>query len=157
MVKVENKGFTLVEILAVIVIISMIVVIAIPTSQGIAKKTNEKMYSTKLDIAVQSAKLWSFDKIICFKNGEFDKIDISSRSDDCKTNIEYITKDGDIKSYSMVLSQLAEEGYYDYDEADKIIDPRNKSQNLNGTLLFINYNIITKKIVSITIEKDPIN
>jgi len=148
-VEVENKGFTLVEILAVIIIISMLVVIAIPASQSIAKKTNEKMYSSKLDIAVQSAKLWAIDNMECFKNHVCENITPTA----CKVIKE------NIECYNMTLNILAEEGYYDYDdEANKrIIDPRNKSLDLNETLLFINYNTITKKIDSITIEKDPIN
>ncbi len=148
----NNKGFTLVEILAVITILSLLIVIAIPSSQRIAQKVKEKMYNTKLDLAVQSAKLWSIDNINCFKNGEFDKTDISLRSEDCQTNIGK-TSDGEIKSYSMELEQLAEEGYYDYDDEanQEIIDPRNKKQNLNNIKLLIKFNNTTKKITSIKI------
>lgn len=150
----ENKGFTLVEILAVITILSMLVVIAIPASQNIAKKINEKMYTSKLDAAKQSAKLWAIDNIECFKNPICKKIIPA----ECK-----ITKEN-IKCYTITLNALAEEGYYDYDGYDdegngRIIDPRNKSEenDLNDTPLLINYNTNTKKIDFITIEKSLIN
>ncbi|MDD4705873.1 MAG: type II secretion system protein [Bacilli bacterium] len=144
----ENKGFTLVEILAVITIMSMLVVIAIPATQSIARKANEKMYNSKIDIAIQSAKLWAIDNIDCFKKPVCEKI-ISAECKVIKANVE---------CYSIILDTLVNEGYYDYDDEvnERIIDPRNKSQenDLNETPLLINYNTSTKKIDSIIIQNE---
>ena len=62
----NKKGFTLIEVLVVITIIGIMTSIAIPASQGIAKKINEKSYQTKLKLASEGAKLWGEDNNVCF-------------------------------------------------------------------------------------------
>ena len=43
-----KKGFTLVEMLAVILILGIILLIGVPIYQGIQKSTNESIYESKI-------------------------------------------------------------------------------------------------------------
>lgn len=50
----KNKGFTLVELLAVIVILGILITIAVPSILGVSKNVKEKSYTTKISI-IESA------------------------------------------------------------------------------------------------------
>ena len=45
----NNKGFTLVELLTVIVIIGLLIAISIPATSKIMKASKEKAYNTKIE------------------------------------------------------------------------------------------------------------
>lgn len=51
----KRNGFTLVEILAVIVIIALLMILTIPNILKISRSTKEKAYETKIDLIEQSA------------------------------------------------------------------------------------------------------
>lgn len=51
----KNKGFTLVELLAVIGILVVLLLIAVPTYQNVRKNINESVYQTKLQKVLSSA------------------------------------------------------------------------------------------------------
>ncbi len=53
-----KKGFTLVELLAVIVILALLAVIAVPSAFGISESIKEKMYCEKISMILSSAKTW---------------------------------------------------------------------------------------------------
>lgn len=59
--KMNKKGFTLVELLAVIIILSIIVIIAIPSIMGISKSIKENMYNKKIAIIEEAAILYGQD------------------------------------------------------------------------------------------------
>lgn len=48
--KIKNKGFTLVELLAVIVILGLIALIAVPIVLNNIKKTKEDLYDTQIEL-----------------------------------------------------------------------------------------------------------
>ena len=134
-----KKGFTLVELLSIIVILSMIIVIGVPTYQSSSKKAKEKMYRTKLDNANQSGKLWAIDNMECFKtNSCTDKI----------TPIE-CDQEGfgaNDSCYSISLKTLAKEGYYKFDDNNEnIINPIDKSL-MNDVQIVLVYNSNSKKV-----------
>lgn len=61
-----KKGFTLVELLAVIAILAVIALIAIPTGMGVSKNVKKKMYCQKRDMILVEAKNWgnnNLDKV----------------------------------------------------------------------------------------------
>jgi len=53
-----KKGFTLVELLAVIVILALLATVAVPSAIGISNSIKENMYCDKLDMLLTDAKRW---------------------------------------------------------------------------------------------------
>ena len=52
----KNRGFTLVEILAVITLIGVLALISIPTIDAVIKSTREKAYEDQKDVILSAAK-----------------------------------------------------------------------------------------------------
>ena len=58
----KNKnGFTLIEIIAVVVILAVIITLSVPAVMQISKRTKQKMYESKIDIILNAAKLYGDD------------------------------------------------------------------------------------------------
>ncbi len=63
----NKKGFTLVELLAVIVLLGVLIGIAVPSVLGISKKVKEKMRDSKLDTIEVAIEQWAEDnKMNCY-------------------------------------------------------------------------------------------
>lgn len=131
----NKKGFTLIEVLVVIVIISLLTVVAIPASQGVNKKIKEKLYTSKLTLAEQGAALWGEDHEKCFTCSG------ASCSNDCKELICHTEYENE-KICEIKFSVLADNKYFKYDnEVKKLIeDPRDKNKTLNEQIVTIIYN-----------------
>lgn len=99
----REKGFTLVELLAVIVILAIILIIAVPGVLGIINKTKQKGYESQLKMIRDAAKN--------YVTAESTKIIWEDQSDGSKQAI-------------ITLQVLQSNGYLD----KKIIDPRDKSE-----------------------------
>jgi len=65
----NQKGFTLVELLAVIVLLALIAGIAIPSALTISKKVKEKTYSTKIDLIESAADNYAISNISLVRKG----------------------------------------------------------------------------------------
>ncbi|MDD3895696.1 MAG: type II secretion system protein [Bacilli bacterium] len=128
----NKKGFTLIEVLVVITIIGIMTSIAIPASQGIAKKINEKSYQTKIKLASEGAKLWGEDNNVCFTCLE-GTCPVACEDLDC------IYETDDEKICTITMEFLAKYQYFKYDDENKIIDPRNKNKTLNEKSITIIY------------------
>ncbi|MFA6753482.1 MAG: InlB B-repeat-containing protein [Bacilli bacterium] len=130
----NKKGFTLIEVLVVITIIGIMTSIAIPASQGIAKKINEKSYQTKIKLASEGAKLWGEDNNVCFTCLE------GTCPAECE-DLDCIYETDDEKICTITMGTLAKNQYFKYDDETntKIIDPRNKNKILNGEFVTIIY------------------
>ena len=59
----KKNGFTLVELLAVIVIMAILLTIAVPNVIGVSKKIRKNMYCSKIEDIESAAKLYGNDYI----------------------------------------------------------------------------------------------
>ena len=57
----NEKGFTLVELMAVIVLISIIALIGVTSVMGIRRQMDTKLFEEKLTSAIASAEKWGDD------------------------------------------------------------------------------------------------
>ena len=57
----DKKGFTLVELMAVIVIISIIALVGVTSITGVRKQMDKKLFEEKLNSAISSAEKWGED------------------------------------------------------------------------------------------------
>ena len=55
----KKKGFTLVELLSVIVILSLVLVIAVPSVNKYIKQSKEKAYNTQISTIIEAAQAYA--------------------------------------------------------------------------------------------------
>ena len=102
----NKKGFTLVELMAVIVIISIIALVGVTSITGVRKQMDKKLFEEKLNSAISSAEKW----------GEDNKEELTH-------NITISVKDGDetvektVKGAKLTIGNLIANGYYESEEA----------------------------------------
>jgi prepilin-type N-terminal cleavage/methylation domain-containing protein len=133
----NKKGFTLVELLAVIVILGIILIIAVPASINISKKVKAKMYSNKIANITKSAVLWGQDNLECLQKN-------TGTSDSACANVT-CTQEGNIKSCKLTVADLAAAGYVDYDN-DKIVTNPQTGDAMNNVLVQLKFNTINKAV-----------
>lgn len=142
----NRKGFTLVEILAVIVLISLMLIIVVPSVQQIAYKSKVKLCNTKVELIENAVSLWAENNQKCFIKDDGCSIlqnctrDINSETTICKTTIESLAKNN-------IINYDKEINYKEY-----VINPINNG-NMNESTLSIEYNN-QNKLVLVTIDED---
>ena len=62
----NNKGFTLVELLAVMVVLSLVMIIAIPAITKNTSSAKEAILKTKVNLIVDEAVIWGEDNLNYF-------------------------------------------------------------------------------------------
>ncbi len=119
----NNKGFTLVELLAVIVVLAILIAIAVPSTISISNKLKVNMYCSKIDSIETAAKLYGEDR----KDSFIDKYDSQYPS---KTiTVKTLVESGDLKK--------------DNNAEPYIVDPRdNKSMDDFSFIVYVKYNRI---------------
>ncbi len=124
----KNKnGFTLVELLAVIVVLAIIITIAVPSAISISNKIKAKMYETKIQMIKDAAKLY----------GQENPSKVS--------NDENCTSNGKVK-----VGDLVNDGYIKKDDVENgfVINPKNnKSMNEVDICIYKKNNRVYSKIV----------
>lgn len=109
----NKKGLTLVELMAVIVILSLIALIITPNAISAINRYRDKMYETQLDNIISGAKNWAADMIserhclICVpEDNLITDLDCSQGGEGC---VEASMTSG--KSTSVTLAELEDDGY----------------------------------------------
>lgn len=106
--RLDNKGFTLVELLAVLVILIAIMSIAIPSISSSLERSKDKQNNARIRILESAAELFVTD----YKNKIYNNLGGS--------NVCYIT-----------ISQLKDKGYVSDEDAKDSND-----KNLSGNIVF---------------------
>lgn len=102
----KNKGFTLVELLAVLVILAIIAMIVTPIVSGVIQDSGEKVYKEQVKTIIRSAQKWAL---------------ANSNS--------LSTTDGAV--YNLSLSDLKNSAYYD----DVTVQNPDTKEEMNGCII----------------------
>lgn len=111
----NKKGFTLVELLAVVVILAIIIAIAVPSTMSISTRLKKNMFCSKIDLIETAAMLYGEDRRDSFN----------------KT----IKVDGtNYKGVNVTIEHLVDTKYLKKDHESKpyIEDPRDKNNSLDA-------------------------
>ena len=101
----NKRGFTLVELIAVVAILGLIALIVYPAIGSVIRNSRESAYNDQVAVIESAAKNWSID------------------------NASTLPDNGTV--YRLPVNTLLEEGYISDDE---VKDPRNSSKNLTGNV-----------------------
>ena len=131
----NNKGFTFVEILAVLVLISLMMVIIVPNVQKVAYQSKVKLCKSKISLAEDALNLWSRDNNKCF-----------TKEGGCNI-LSYCTSEGNVSTCRVKFEDLAKNNLVNYDkkveDIDTLINPIDNS-SLNNLEFNVTYNIQSK-------------
>lgn len=95
----KNKGFTLVELLAVVTLLGIIALIAIPVVTNAMSKQKEKLYYDQLNQLIKAAQNWGTDNVDALRElpancGESFNSDITLKTlIDGNEDVSYLNKD----------------------------------------------------------------
>ena len=133
--KLDNKGFTLVELLAVIVLLAVIGTLAIPSIMGVSSKVKKNLLDTKIDLILDDAKLYGQDRIT-----DVAEQTTTYQGRSCKT---------------ITVQTLLDSGYLSSDKDDAasgyIVNPvDNSSLNDKQIILYIK----NKRVVAVMADDD---
>ena len=144
----RKKGFTLVELLAVIVLISLLLIITISSVQNVSKNSKSKLCRTKLSTIEDAVNLYLATNPECFKyNSEDYSID-DSISNEKKLNCSNlicssIIEEDNNKICITTVENLVKLGIVENDNNDnndiKVINPYNK-QDMKDKKVSISHN-----------------
>lgn len=143
MKKINNKGFTLVEVLAIIVILGILITIIAPNVTTLINE-NKKNSLEKLNTSITSAaKLYISDH----------KYEIKLTSSTCNANdtidIDKIGNTDLNPNNQIKIRTLVDEGNISTSSDGNIYNPENKEQklNLDNSYIIVKYNCKTKDYI----------
>ena len=114
----NKKGFTLVELLAVLVLISLLMGLAIPGINRISNNMKKKSYNQKIKLIESAAELW----------GQDNKTRLQADTD-CSSEIS--------KCKKITIADLIKENYLDSDNnSGKYANPKN-DEDMKNCIVFV--------------------
>lgn len=129
----NKRGFTLVELLAALMVIGLMVAIAIPSSMAISRRIKQNLLTEKIKLANDGAALWAKDHSQCF---------VSMNS--CN-NVEYLSTDANTMTVTITFKELALAGYFSFDDkTKKIIENPVDKTDLSSEKITIIYDFKSK-------------
>ena len=148
--RMDNRGFTLIEVLAVIFILGVIALITVPTITNVISKNKDDNYENLKKSIVSAAKVYMSDNrynIKLGKNISKPDADTCRNSDDKREVIEVDGIDLSSNPSTLTLNLLVESG--NLKAKDKIIiNPKtDKNINLSNSYIKVFYNCKTKDYV----------
>lgn len=141
--KLNNKGFTLVELLAVVVILSILISIMVPSVNYLIDKNKEDNYEKLKSGIISAAKVYLSDNRY--------EIDLKDKTDGICDNgktEEDINKVGEntLTDSKLLIKTLVDNNNLSTDSEGNIINPKDKSQilDLNTSYILIKYQCNSK-------------
>ena len=128
----KRNGFTLVEILAVILLIGLVTILAVASINSVNKKIKERLLQTKKSTAEQGLLVWNNDNENCFRSiYAIDCIVGIQNNNGC--NIE-----GNITRCEITIGKLADKNIIKYDDIQNkiVINPVDNSSLNNEKICF---------------------
>lgn len=141
MMKLNYKGFTLVELLAVIAIMGMLAVIMVPTISGVIKSNKENSLSNLKNSIKSSARAYISDNRYEISLGG------SCTNSNDKRNITSIgtgPNQKNITDSKIRVSILVSEGYLKSNSGDIINPETNKPINKENSYIMVKYDCSSK-------------
>lgn len=130
----DNKGFTIVELIAVMAVLVLLIVLVVPAINGSSNKTKAKIYQSKVEMIEKAAIIYGQDNYkIITTTGNKQTID----------EVEY-------RTFTVKVKDLIPE-YYTADnntEGSLVIDPRDNTKFLDEKEVIIKINMITRKVTA---------
>ena len=112
----NRRGFTLVELLSVLVLISLLLSLAIPGINKISSNMKKKSYSKKVSLVLSAAELWGQDHKTLLQT-----------KDDCKLSTGKV-----VSCYKITVGSLIKDNYLDSDKnSGEYINPVDNSDMKN--------------------------
>ena len=131
----NNKGFTIVEILAVVLILALLLVVGVPMISNSGKGAEKKVLQTKIDNIKQSAILYAQDKKFKFEITGCNGCDATTPNGGMDNDGDgYIDNCFCSSSGNITIETLLNEGYIAPDEesGNDIYNPVDKSKSLKS-------------------------
>ncbi len=130
----NNKGFTLVELLAVIVILAIIVSIAVPSTISISKKIKGNLFCEKVNSIVNAASLYGEDYKETFEEGVYY---VNEKTCVDKKGKQYKVEGGSFNAQGIQVKDLLNKGYLKKEKAEEgnVVDPRTNENMENDYLV----------------------
>lgn len=104
----KKKGFTLVELIGVIILLGVIALIAFPIVTNSIKSSKEKAYNAQINEIIESAKKWGVE------------------------NSDNLPEVGSTDIVSVDIPTLIQDGYIKKTDDGTLKDPRDEDESLNG-------------------------
>lgn len=147
MKKLNNKGFTLIEVLAVIVILGVLATITVPTVSNVIKQNEENSYKNLQKSIIAAAKIYISDNkynitlSACDSNNERNIIKIKKDNSSSDSEKEITVTDSKIPIKLLVESGDLNDGNVN------IVDPKNKNKKLDlaNNYIVVKFDCTTKK------------
>ena len=125
-----KKGFTLVELLAVIIILGIIALVSVPVALNTIKQGKYDLFDEQIELMKSGA--------ISFVADQIESKGANSTSD---TNIYKIFKGEDTTNYKEIqLSYLQGKGYINYNISNPLCNGKDKYFDPEKTIIRITYN-----------------
>ena len=136
----NKKGFTLIEILVVVILISIILVIAVPTVQKANINSKIRLCKNKLGYIRDSIVLHAKENSACIENSD------SLNCRNIFNNCNLTTREGkEVYVCTTSIGDIARNNIIEYDEERDILNPLDKTK-LNDMPVQIIYDQETKRI-----------
>ena len=152
MMRLNNRGFTLIEVLAVIVILSILMAIMVPNVGKILEKNKKDNYADLEKSIISAAKIYVSDN----------RYEIQVDLDSCTTSSQFVnvTSIGGnlLDSSKLSIDTLVDAGNLKTNSSGEVVNPMNKNQKLQlGKSYVVVKYLCDKKDYSYSLKENDVS